>query len=91
MVLSFLLRYEIEIIPPETQIAENIDMYIPSWLLILSGLVIKNIPINPSIIQNTMVPLTFSLKIIAEMIHVKKTFENPIVLACAKDKYIKDL
>ena len=86
MVLSFLLRYDIEIIPPETQRAENKDIYNPNLLFIWSGFVIKNIPRNPKIIEKNTEILIFSIKIIEEIMHVKKTFVNPIVLAWASDR-----
>ena len=80
-----------EIIPPETQIAENIDIDNPTQLFIWVGLVIKIMPINPNIIKKKVLRLKFSEKIRAEKIHVKKTFEKPIVLAWANERYINDL
>ena len=70
-----------EIIPPDTHIAENKAMYTPVSLSICPGLVIKIIPRNPKNIKTISFKFNFSANIKNEIKQVKKTFENPIVLA----------
>ena len=81
VVSSFLLRYEIEIIPPDTHIAENKLMYSPVLLLISPGFVIKRIPEKPINIKSKVEKFIFSENMNDENIHAKNTFVNPIVLA----------
>ena len=70
-----------EIIPPDTHIAENKAMYTPVLLSICPGLVIKTIPKNPKNIKTINFKFNFSENIKNEIKQVKKTFVNPIVLA----------
>ena len=70
-----------EIIPPDTHMAENKAIYKPVSLSICPGFVIKIIPTNPKNIKNTNLKFNFSENINDEIKQVKKTFVNPIVLA----------
>ena len=72
--------------PPETQTAENKDMYNPILLFIWSGFVIRKTPVKPKMIIKKVFKFIFSLKNNEEKKQVKKTFVNPMVLAWAKDK-----
>ena len=65
-----------EIIPPDTHIAENNAMYTPVSLSICPGLVINTIPKNPKNIKTINFKFNFSENIKNEIKQVKKTFVN---------------
>jgi hypothetical protein len=80
-VFSCLLRYEIEIIPPDTQKAENSAIYKPRLLLKFCGSDVRITPINPITSKKKTKYEIFSLKIKKAKIEEKKTLVKLTVLA----------